>query len=116
MARYTCSFLLSTPIEQLEGLLHKALDACQLNIIHRSDDYWMALEIPGTVSYTQLVTVEVLIESTLKLHDAETRLHFIIKNEELPIRANNHCRQVSEQLSQVLQASDRFCPLSNVTG
>jgi len=43
-------------------LLVEFLQSCYLEIIY--DDYMMAREIPGQVSYTKLVTVEVLIDKT----------------------------------------------------
>jgi hypothetical protein len=105
----------STPTEQIDALLRTTLEACRCNVVHHTHDYLMALESPGMVAFTKLVTVEILIESQ-PATSTETRLHFIIKNEELPIRTDNHCRLVSERLSQILQDSNQLLTLSNVTG
>jgi len=94
MARYT-SFTVAVPIDRLRQLLVEFLQ-CYLEIIYDTADYMMAREIPGQVSYTKLVTVEVLIDKTTAT-ETETRL--VIKNEELPLQFDNH-HQMFELVNQ----------------
>lgn len=58
----------------------------------------MARELPGQVSIAKLVTAEVLFEKNTG-SDCEVRMNFTIKNEELPLQTNNHCRQMFELVS-----------------
>lgn len=115
MARYTCSFLISTPAARIHKLLSEVLERCHLDVIHATDDYVMAREVPGQVAFPLLVTVEVLIDRD-EATQASTGLHFIIKNEELPLKSNNHCRRMSDLLSQTVQGSGSMQLLSSVTG
>jgi hypothetical protein len=115
MARYTCSFCISSPRDQILKLLHDTLEGCRLEVIYKSGDYIVAKETPGNVTFSQLVTVEILIDTPDRAAD-RTGLHFIIKNEELPLRQDNHCRQMSDLLSGSLNASGLLEPLSQVTG
>jgi hypothetical protein len=68
-----------------------------METIYEIDDYVMAREIPGQVSYAKLVTAEVLIDITNASKDAMT-LSFVVKNEELPLKSNNHCHQMFDRL------------------
>ena len=115
MARYTCSFCISSTRDQILALLHGVLQDCQLEVAYQSRDYIVAKEIPGNVSFAQLVTVEVLIDPADRQID-RTGLQFIIKNEELPLRQDNHCRQLSERLNRGLNDSGMLEVLSQVTG
>ncbi len=65
--------------------------------IYEIEDYVMAREVPGQVSFSKLVTIEVLIDITNATESAVS-LSFVIKNEELPLNHNNHCRQIFELL------------------
>ena len=64
---------------------------CQLETIYELEDYLMAREIPGRVSFSKLVAAEVFIDITSATTDAVT-VSFVLKNEELPLNRNNHCR------------------------
>lgn len=101
MARYTCFFTVATPIEHLQRLLSQTLQACNLDIIYDTGDYLMAREIPGQVSFSKLVTVEVLIDKSTAT-DQEIRMNFVIKNEELPLQVDNHCRQMFELVNRAV--------------
>jgi hypothetical protein len=46
MARYTCSFTIAVPIARLRQLLVEVLQSCNLEIIHATNDFMMAREIP----------------------------------------------------------------------
>ena len=68
-----------------------------METMYETDDYVMAREIPGQVSFTRLVTAEVSIDAAPDTSDL-VRLNFLVKNDELPLNANNHCRQVFDLL------------------
>ena len=93
MARYTCSFTVSTPVDSIQSSLVNVLHSCHFDIIYDTGDYLMAREIPGNVTFGKLVTVEVLIDKPI-LTSQEIRMNFVIKNEELPLQVDNHCWQM----------------------
>lgn len=101
MARYTFSFTVALPIARLRQLLVEVLQPCNLEIIHDTSDFMMAREIPGEVSFAQLVTVEALIDKTTS-SSTETSINLVIKNEELPLQFNNHCYQMFEVVKQAI--------------
>ncbi|MBD2092793.1 hypothetical protein H6F67_23355 [Microcoleus sp. FACHB-1515] len=101
MARYTSLFTIAVSIDSLRLLLIDLLKSCQFDIIYDSGDYLVARETPGRVSYAKLVTVEVLIDR-FPTTDDEVRMNFVVKNEELPLKVDNHCRQVFNQVNQAI--------------
>jgi hypothetical protein len=101
MARYTCSFTVAMPLQQLHKSLKETLKACNLDIIYDSGDYIVAREIPGQVSFVQLVTVEGLIDK-VATSEQSIRMNFVIKNEELPLQVDNHCRRIFETINRAL--------------
>ena len=68
-----------------------------MDTMYETDDYVMAREIPGQVIFTKLVTSEVSIDVSSTNPDLVT-LSFLVKNEELPLNPNNHCRQIFDLL------------------
>lgn len=68
-----------------------------MDTMYETDDYVMAREIPGQVIFTKLVTSEVSIDVSSANPDL-VKLSFLVKNEELPLNPNNHCRQIFELL------------------
>lgn len=101
MARYTFSFTVAVPTARLRQLLGEVLRPCNLEIIHDTNDFMMAREIPGQVSFAKLVTVEVLIDKTTSTN-TETSITLVIKNEELPLQVDNHCHQMFEVVKQAV--------------
>lgn len=75
----------------------------------------MAREVPGNVSFAKLVTVEVLIDKTV-VADQEIRMNFVIKNEELPLQVDNHCRQMFELVSRAVSESRHWQLIERVAG
>ena len=75
----------------------------------------MARETPGRVSFPKLVTVEVLIDKTTAT-DKEVRMNFVIKNEELPLQIDNHCRQIFTQVSQAVTDNQHWQLIETVGG
>jgi hypothetical protein len=115
MARYTCLFSFSQPSDQVLGQLEPALATCGLNIVHKTPDYLLARERPGNVAYPRMVTVELVVDRTDEARN-RARLNLIVKNEELALKQDNHCRQMSERIGQSLQDSGLLELLSSVTG
>ncbi|MGD1850063.1 MAG: hypothetical protein ACFCBU_05470 [Cyanophyceae cyanobacterium] len=115
MARYTCTFAIPCSQEQITQWLPQILQVCNLAIVHSGADYILAKENPGQVGFTELVSVEVLVEEQ-GLDADNINLNFIVRNEELPLKANNHCRHMSEQISQAVQSHKEIETLSYVTG
>ncbi|WP_373547532.1 hypothetical protein [Chamaesiphon sp.] len=110
MSRYICDFLVNLSPAHVRSPLKKLLADCGLEIVYDLEDYLMAREIPGRVSFARLVTVEVLIDVTRATQSA-VNLSFVIKNEELPLNFNNHCRQVFDLLRLTIAHHDDWQPL-----
>ncbi|HLO89445.1 MAG TPA: hypothetical protein VK203_31160 [Nostocaceae cyanobacterium] len=115
MARYTCSFIVSVPPEHLQVLIIELLQACELDVQYYTADYIMARENPGHVSFSKLVLVEVLIDKSTAT-DSETRMSIVIKNEELPLQLNNHCRQMFEYIKQAIEHSRNWHLIESLAG
>jgi hypothetical protein len=115
MARYTCSFVVSVPIDHLQGLLIELLQVCELDVQYYTADYVMAREIPGNLAFSKLVTVEVLIDKSTAT-EAETRLSIVVKNEELPLQLDNHCRQMFEFIKQAIEQSRHWNLIESIAG
>ncbi|MEA5573363.1 hypothetical protein [Calothrix sp. UHCC 0171] len=115
MARYTCSFLLSVSVENLQPSLIQLLDSCGLNVQYYTADYIMAREFPGSIAFSKLVTVEALIDKTTAT-ESETRMTLVIKNEELPLQFDNHCRQVFDYIKQEIEHSRYWHLIESLAG
>jgi len=113
MARYICSYLVKVPSNELKPLLDEVLHHCQFEVIYQTLDYMMAREIPGKVNFSKLVTVEVLIDSTTA-REKEVQVNLVVKNDELPLQTNNHCRQIFERLQQVLSEDHQWQLIAKV--
>ncbi|NJK37991.1 MAG: hypothetical protein HC835_10870 [Oscillatoriales cyanobacterium RM2_1_1] len=99
MARYTGYFAVGIGIETLREVLLELLRDCNLEITYQTRSSIISRENMGQVSVPQLVTVEVIFD-TATATEIETRITLVVKNEELPLQFNNHCRQMFEVLSQ----------------
>ncbi len=115
MARYTGLFTVSAPIETLRSAVGELLKSSDFDIIYQTEDYVMGREVPGKVSFFQLVVAEVLIDRTTA-KDQEVRMSFVIKNEELPLQVDNHCRQVFDRLSQAISQHEHWRLIETVAG
>ncbi|MBD2344434.1 hypothetical protein [Anabaena subtropica] len=115
MARYTCSFLISIGLDYLQPLLLDLLQDCDLEIQYYTPDYILAREIPGNVSFSKMVKVEVLIDKS-KATETESRMSIVIKNEELPLQFDNHCRQTFEFIKQAIEDSRHWHLIESLAG
>lgn len=101
MARYTNYLVTVLPTTSLQRSLATVLETCGLNLIYQAPDYLVAKEKPGNVSYTKLATVEVMISASPEARTKST-VNLVVKNEELPLKSNNHCQQIFEQVNEAL--------------
>jgi hypothetical protein len=115
MARYTCLFIVSAPVETLRASVMDLLKSSDFDIIYQTEDYIMGREIPGKVAFYQLVVAEVLIDRTTA-KDQEVRMSFVLKNEELPLQLDNHCRQVFSRLSSAISDHEQWKLIETVAG
>ena len=108
MARYTNLFVSVLPANNLRESLPGVLQSCGLHLVYQDGDYMMAKERPGMVSFSKLATVEVLIGSTdeteFMTKDTASTVNLVVKNEELPLKANNHCHRVFQQVNQAIES------------
>lgn len=95
MARYVCSYKISAPPSEIQNHLRTILQQCDFEVIYNTNDYLMARETPGKITFSKLVTVEALINSTTAT-EAGVQTSLVIKNEELPLKTDNHCHQLFE--------------------
>jgi hypothetical protein len=107
MARYIRSLTVAVPVSCLHQQLADTLQSCDFQILYTTEGYLIARETPGNIPFAKLVTVEVLIDST-RATDAKTHLNFVIKNEELPLQANNHCFQMYQRVNQALADNENW--------
>lgn len=84
-----------------------------METMYETDDYVMAREIPGQVNFTKLVTSEVSIDVCGA--DLDTvKLSFLVKNEELPLNPNNHCRQIFDLLRVAVAHNYNWEPVDSL--
>lgn len=95
--------------------MSELLTSAGFDIIYQTEDYIMGREIPGKVSFFQLVVAEVLIDRTTS-KGQEVRMNFVLKNEELPLQVDNHCHQVFHRLSQAISANNHWRLIETVAG
>ena len=89
------SFVMNLPAER-KGVRHELqelLNRRQFDMLYDSPSYWVAREQTGHVSLSQLVTVEMYLDSRAT---GEVELTCVAKNQELPLQEVNHCQQVFE--------------------
>ncbi|MBD2315074.1 hypothetical protein H6G20_25745 [Desertifilum sp. FACHB-1129] len=115
MARYTCFFTVALPIDNLRQSLVEILESCNFDMIYDTGDYMMAREVPGQVPFAKLVTVELLIDKT-KATPTELQMNLVMKNEELPLQLNNHCRQMFDLVSHAIAETHHWQVIESVAG
>jgi hypothetical protein len=113
MSRYVCHFFVQHSPEMVRAPLRQLMESCRMEMVYEIEDYMMAREIPGGVSFSKLVTIEVLIDITNATEEAVT-LSFVVKNEELPLNSNNHCRQMFDMLRVALEQHKDWHPITSV--
>lgn len=102
MARYTGLFVVAVPMDRLRQLVIDILQSNGCNIMYDSENYVMAREIPGQIAVSKLVTVEVMIDRPTDETQA-IRMNFLLKNDELPLHTDNHCRQMFNLIQYAIE-------------
>jgi hypothetical protein len=92
MARYTHDLTVAVPLSQFYEQVKAVLETCHFEVLYFKEDFIVARELPGNVPF---------VDSTRATPDI-TRLNVVVKNEELPLQANNHCYQMYEKLNQAI--------------
>ena len=101
MARYTNFFMTSSSSEEISQMLTEAIEACDLNLVYSDPVCIVAKERPGKVAFAQLATVEILI-SPPTVEQGGSKIDLVVKNEELPLRAQNHCKEVFSEINEAI--------------
>ena len=101
MTRYTAIFTIAVTIENLQPVFKHILSNCGCEIIYTREYYLMAREFPGKVSFSELVTIEISFERVTNTSE-NLRFNIVTRNEELPLKLNNHCSQVFDLLTQLI--------------
>ncbi|MGB0562515.1 MAG: hypothetical protein ACPGVO_12045 [Spirulinaceae cyanobacterium] len=82
--------------------MSQALQACNFEVIHDDPEYVVGRELPGGVSFSQLVVIEALVDKP-EQGRGQSKINFVLKNEELPLRRDNHCRRMFDNFKQAVQ-------------
>ncbi|VXD13931.1 hypothetical protein [Planktothrix paucivesiculata] len=101
MARYTGFFIVNVSLEDLRPMMIDILESCNLEITYETPSSIIARENIGQVSVNQLVIGEIVFDTATSMID-ETKMTVFIKNESLPLQSHNHCREIFEQVSQLI--------------
>ncbi len=101
MARYTNFFMTRSSQEAISQSLVSAIETCNLNLVYQDPVCIVAKERPGQVSFAQLATIEILI-SPPTIETGGSKIDLVVKNEELPLRKQNHCHEIFEQVNQAI--------------
>ncbi|WP_008315031.1 hypothetical protein [Leptolyngbya sp. PCC 6406] len=101
MARYSTLIKAASPISSLRQALASTLASCDLDLIYENGDYLVAKERPGDIALARLATVEVLINPPT-LSEPSARVSLVVKNEELPLKRDNHCQRLFELVNQAI--------------
>jgi hypothetical protein len=113
MSRYVCHFLVNLSPQQVRFSLKQLFEACKMDVIYETSDYLMAREIPGRVTFTKLVSAEILIDVTAATQSS-VRLSFVVKNEELPLNPHNHCREIFDLLRLTIAQNYDWEAIDNI--
>jgi len=104
MARYTQVYVIATDSQHIRDAVVNTLNTCSLSVCYVTDDYVKAQEKAGKVSFSKLVTVEVLIHQPSSDSNS-VKLTCITKNGELPLRVGNHCQNTFEIVDRAFNLS-----------
>ncbi|MGB3507677.1 MAG: hypothetical protein WBA93_00190 [Microcoleaceae cyanobacterium] len=113
MARYTGLFTVAVDVENMPLILTEMLDYCGCKMVYNRGYYLMASEIPGQVSVSQLVTIEITLE-TANTTTEKKRINLVVQNEELPFKSDNHCRKIFVLLSRLIAGNPNWKLLSSI--
>ncbi|NEO55986.1 MAG: hypothetical protein F6K54_24700 [Okeania sp. SIO3B5] len=98
MARYNGVFTIAVDVENLLLILTDILNSCGFEVAHIQGSYLMASEVHSQVIFSQLVTLDInvgIVTNTEKI-----KINLVARNEEIPLKSDNHCRQKFDLLTQ----------------
>ncbi|NER07036.1 MAG: hypothetical protein F6K17_32860 [Okeania sp. SIO3C4] len=98
MARYTDIFTVAVDVENLQLILTDILNSCGFEVVYIQGNYLMASEAHGQVIFSQLVTLDINVG--IATTTEKIRINIVARNEEIPLKSDNHCRQKFDLLSQ----------------
>ena len=101
MARYTNFFMTGASSEEINHALVGALETCDLNLVYQDPVCIVAKEKPGQVPFAQLATIELLINPPT-VESNGSKIDLVVKNEELPLRTQNHCKEIFTRVNQAI--------------
>ena len=113
MARYTAIFTVAVKIENLQPIFTEILSYCGCEILYNRGDYLMAREFPGQVSFPKLVTIDITFDRLTNTTE-KTRINIVIRNEELGLKLDNHCRQVFDLLTKLIVENSNWELLDSI--
>ena len=105
MARYTNFFMTGASSEEINQALVGAIETCDLDLVYEDPVCIVAKEKPGKVPFAQLATIELLI-SPPTVENGGSKIDLVVKNEELPLRSQNHCKEVFTQINQAISEAN----------
>ena len=108
MARYisyldVSGFGLDKVNASLQVSISRVLESCNLSIVYTSDDYLVAKERPGQINLSELTTIEILIQPP-QPNSSQFQLNLVVKNDQLPLQSNNHCKRIFDSVHQAILA------------
>lgn len=112
MARYTNFFMTGASSEEINHALVGALEACNLDLVYQDPVCIVAKEKAGKVPFAQLATIELLI-SPPTVESGGSKIDLVVKNEELPLRTQNHCKEVFSQVNQAITEAHAPSPVAS---
>lgn len=74
----------------------------------------MVREFPGQVSFFKLLFVEILINKSF-IVITESKTSMVIKNEELPLQNDNHCRQLFKYIKEAIEECRNLYLIKSIT-
>jgi hypothetical protein len=104
MARYTQIYEITTDPQHIRDAVVDTLNTCSLSVSYVTSDYVKAQEKSGEISFSKLVSVEVLIHQPSPESNS-VKLTCITKNGELPLRLGNHCQSMFETVDRAFNLS-----------
>ena len=117
MARYTGLFTVAIDSKNMELILKEILDYCNCEILYSRGEYLMAREFPGQVSFAQLVTVEITFNRTFHTPEntpEKIQIDIVVRNEELALKSDNHCRKMFILLSRLIAGNSNWELLESI--
>ena len=113
MARYTGYFAVNVAIEDLRQMMIDILESCNLEVTYQTPSSIIAREQLGIVSLAELVIAEVVFDTATATLN-ETKMTVVVKNEALPLQMVNHCRQLFEQISELIVNNRKWILLESI--